>query len=162
MRPGIVFINIFGKFLPMDFYKGQYSISTNKEKLDIEYIHQFLSHSYWAENIPFEIVKRSVEGAICFGVYDNNKQIGFARVVTDRATFGYLADVFIDENYRGRGLSKWLMEVIVGHPALQGFRSWQLATNDAHGLYARFGFATPDKPERIMRKVVPDVYKKNN
>jgi GNAT superfamily N-acetyltransferase len=146
----------------MDFYKDQYSISTDKGKLDIEYIHGFLSHSYWAENIPFGIVQKSVDGAMCFAVYDNDKQIGFARVITDHATFGYLADVFIDENYRGRGLSKWLMEVIMGHPELQGFRSWQLATKDAHGLYARFGFVTPDKPERIMRKVVPDIYKKNS
>ena len=144
----------------MDFYKDQYCISAKKEKLDIQYVHQFLSASYWAENIPLEIVQKSVECSMCFGVYDNNKQIGFARIITDYATFGYLADVFIDENYRGRGLSKWLMEVIMGHPALQGFRSWQLATKDAHGLYARFGFVIPDKPERIMRKVVPDIYKK--
>jgi GNAT superfamily N-acetyltransferase len=145
----------------MDFYKDQYSISTDKEKLDIEYIHRFLSHSYWAENIPLTIVQKSVDGSMCFAVYDDDKQIGFARVITDHATFGYLADVFIDENYRGRGLSKWLMEVIMGHPELQGFRSWQLATKDAHGLYARFGFAIPDKPERIMRKVVADIYKRN-
>ena len=143
----------------MDFYKGQYSISTNKEKLDIEYIHQFLSHSYWAENIPFEIVKRSVEGAICFGVYDNNKQIGFARVVTDRATFGYLADVFIDENYRGRGLSKWLMQVILSHPGLQGLRRILLATSDAHGLYTQYGFTPLNNPERWMQVHNPDVYK---
>jgi N-acetylglutamate synthase-like GNAT family acetyltransferase len=146
----------------MDFYKDNYSISTSREKLDIHFIHQFLSHSYWAENIPFETVQQSVEGAMCFGVYEGNKQIGFARVITDHATFGYLADVFIDENCRGLGLSKWLMEVIMGHPALQGFRSWQLATKDAHGLYARFGFKPLDNPERIMRKVVPDIYKKND
>jgi GNAT superfamily N-acetyltransferase len=144
----------------MDFFKDHYSISTNKEKLDIDFIHQFLSHSYWAENIPIEIVQKSIDGAMCFGVYDNDKQIGFARVITDCATFGYLADVFIDQDYRGNGLSKWLMQVIMSHPALQGFRSWQLATKDAHGLYAQFGFKPLDAPERIMRKSVPDIYKK--
>jgi GNAT superfamily N-acetyltransferase len=146
----------------MNFYKGNYSISTAKEKLDIPFIHRFLTHSYWAENIPFETVQKSIEGSVCFGLYEGNKQIGFARVITDYATFGYLADVFIDENYRGRGLSKWLMEIIMDYPELQGFRSWQLATKDAHGLYARFGFKIPDNPERMMRKVVPDIYKANN
>ena len=146
----------------MNFHKGDYSISTAKEKLDIPFIHRFLAHSYWAENIPFETVQKSIEGSVCFGVYEGNKQIGFARVITDHATFGYLADVFIDENSRGRGLSKWLMEIIMDYPELQGFRSWQLATKDAHGLYARFGFTIPDNPERIMRKVVPDIYKTNN
>jgi GNAT superfamily N-acetyltransferase len=143
----------------MDFWKDTYHISTEKAKLNVPYIHQFLFHSYWAENIPVEIVKRSIEGAVCFGVYDGEHQIGFARVITDNATFGYLADVFIDEKYRGRGLSKWLMESIMGHPDLQGFRSWQLGTKDAQGLYAKFGFKTPDNPERIMRKNVPDIYK---
>jgi GNAT superfamily N-acetyltransferase len=144
----------------MEFVNDKYSISTNKEKLDIAYVHQFLSHSYWAEGIPLETVQRSIHFSMCFGVYNGPQQVGFARVVTDYATFGYLADVFIDENYRGHGLSKWLMEVIMGHPQLQGFRSWQLATRDAHGLYARHGFKVPDNPERIMRKVVEDIYKK--
>src|ERR1700712_302077 len=92
----------------------------------------------WAENIPVEVVQRSIDGAVCFGVYDEGEQIGFARVITDKATFGYLADVFIDERYRGLGLSKWLMETIMSHPELQGFRNWQLATRDAHTLYAKF------------------------
>jgi GNAT superfamily N-acetyltransferase len=144
----------------VNYYKDVYYISTDKEKLDIACIHRFLSGSYWAENIPLEIVKRSIEHSLCFGVYEGNRQLGFARVVTDYATFGYLADVFIEEDYRGRGLAKWLMEIIMGYPQLQGFRTWQLATRDAHGLYAGFGFAIPDKPERIMRKIVQDVYKK--
>jgi GNAT superfamily N-acetyltransferase len=141
--------------------RSNFSISTDKNKLNLNYIHQFLSQSYWAECIPIEIVKRSVEGAMCFGVYDRENQIGFARVITDKATFGYLADVFIDPNYRGKGLSKWLMETIMNHPDLQGFRSWQLATRDAHGLYEKFGFKPLDNPERIMRKAVPDIYKAN-
>jgi GNAT superfamily N-acetyltransferase len=141
--------------------KNNFSISTDKNKLDLNYIHQFLTESYWAEGIPIEIVQRSVEGAMCFGVYDRENQIGFARVITDKATFGYLADVFIDPNYRGKGLSKWLMETIMNHPDLQGFRSWQLATRDAHGLYEKFGFKPLDNPERIMRKAVLDIYKAN-
>jgi GNAT superfamily N-acetyltransferase len=143
----------------MDFHKAPYSISTSKEKLDVDFICRFLAHSYWAENIPKETVQKSIDGSMCFGVYDAGKQIGFARVITDHATFGYLADVFIDEPYRGHGLSKWLMEVIMGHPALQGFRSWQLATRDAHGLYAKFGFKPLDNPAVIMRKTAPDIYK---
>lgn len=144
----------------MEYTRDIYHISTDKDKLDIAYIHGFLSHSYWAEAIPFELVKRSIQFSMCFGVYEGTKQVGFARVVTDYATFGYLADVFIDERFRGRGLSKWLMEIIMDHPMLQGFRSWQLATRDAHGLYARHGFKVPDNPERIMRKVVENIYKK--
>ncbi len=146
----------------MDFFRANYSISADKDKLDIAYIHQFLSHSYWAEDIPIELVARSIHFSMCFGVYDGTQQVGFARVVTDYATFGYLADVFIDVQHRGRGLSKWLMEVIMEHPQLQGFRSWQLATRDAHGLYARHGFKVPENPERIMRRVVENMYKKRD
>lgn len=144
----------------MEILKGTFSISTDKSKLNIPYIHQFLSQSYWAENIPIEIVERSIEGSVCFGIYDGDNQFGFARVITDQATFGYLADVFIDENYRGRGLAKWLMEEIMAHPDLQGFRSWQLGTKDAQGLYAKFGFEPLPFPERIMRKNAPGIYKK--
>ena len=98
-----------------------------------------------------EIVKRSIEGSVCFGMYHNNRQVGFARVITDNASFGYLADVFIINEYRGRGLSKWLMQCILGHPELQGFRSWLLGTRDAHGLYSQFGFKPLEHPERFMR-----------
>lgn len=146
----------------MEATLDNYSISTAKEKLDIAWIHDFLSHSYWAENIPLQTVQRSIDHSICFAVYEAEKQIGFARVITDQATFGYLADVFIAEQYRGRGLSKWLMQTILAHPELQGFRTWQLATRDAHGLYAQFGFAVPENPQRIMRKVVQDIYKKDD
>ena len=144
----------------MEFYKEPYTISTDKEKLDIPFIHQFLAHSYWAEDIPVETVQKSINGSLCFAVYEAGRQIGFARVITDYATFGYLADVFIDHHFRGRGLSKWLMETIMGYPPLQGFRMWLLGTRDAHGLYAQFGFTALENPERIMRKAVPDIYKK--
>src|SRR4029077_18712234 len=99
--------------MAMDWRKNEFTITTDNRQLDIDYIHHYISvKSYWAENIPIGIVKKSIEGAMCFGVYDNGKQIGFARVITDKATFGYLADVFIDENYRGKGLGIWLMETI--------------------------------------------------
>ncbi|CAN5745891.1 GNAT family N-acetyltransferase [soil metagenome] len=143
----------------MNYQKDAFCISTDTAKLNISYIHQFLTYTYWAEGISIEIVKKSIEGSVCFGLYENHLQIGFARVVTDKATFGYLADVFVDEKYRGRGLSKWLMEVIMAHPELQGFRNWMLGTKDAHGLYAQFGFTPLNQPERIMRKNVPDIYK---
>lgn len=131
--------------------KNDFLISTDKSKLDITVIHQYLcNESYWAKNIPAGIVKKSIEGSFCFGLYHHKVQVGFARVITDHATFAYLADVFILEEYRGRGLSKWLIKEIMGHPGLQGLRRWMLATKDAHGLYARFGFQPYDKPERIM------------
>jgi GNAT superfamily N-acetyltransferase len=132
--------------------KDMYTISTDKSKLDIAVIHNYLSkESYWAKNIPVATVMKSIEGSYCFGVYEAGKQIGFARVITDCATFGWIADVFILEAFRGRGLSKWLMETIMACPELQDFRRWMLATKDAHGLYEKFGFKLIDNPERFMR-----------
>ncbi len=131
--------------------KDDFFISTDKAKLNIAVIHNYLSkESYWAKNIPMKTVKKSIKGSCCFGVYHKSEQVGFARVVTDHATFGYIADVFILDEYRGKGLSKWLMETIMNYPELQGLRRWMLATRDAHGLYAQFGFTPLDKPERIM------------
>jgi N-acetylglutamate synthase-like GNAT family acetyltransferase len=127
--------------------------------MDIDLIHSFLTRSYWAEGIPKEIVLRSIEGALCFAVFENEKQIGFARMITDRATFAYLADVFIVEEYRGLGLSKWLMEVIMSHPDLQGLRRIMLATRDAHELYKKFGFTQLNNVDRWMHIHYPDVYK---
>ena len=139
---------------------GNYSISTDKSRLDIPYVHQFLSTSYWAENIPIEIVRRSIQGSLCFGVYDDAKQIGFARIISDLATFAYLADVFIDEKYRGQGLSKKLMETILAHPDLQGLRRFMLATRDAHDLYHQYGFVPLTKVDRWMQIHREGVYKK--
>lgn len=144
----------------MTVTKGRYGISDEKVKLDINFIHSFLTRSYWAEGIPKEVIKRSVDGALCFGVYEGEKQVGFARVITDKATFAYLADVFIIEEYRGRGLSKWLMEVIMSHPDLQGLRRMMLATRDAHKLYAQFGFVPLTYVDRWMQIHNPDVYKR--
>jgi N-acetylglutamate synthase-like GNAT family acetyltransferase len=147
----------------MIWHKDNYTISTDKTSLSPEYIHQYLSEqSYWAKGIPLHTVKRSIEGSICFGVYKDAQMVGFARVITDNATFGYLADVFIDETCRGQGLSKWLMEVILAHPDLQGLRRFMLATRDAHGLYRQFDFKELANPEYMLAIVKPDIYKTNS
>ena len=143
----------------MEWTKDAFRIATDKEKINIPYVHAFLSRSYWAENIPLEVVRRSIEGSLCFAVFHEEEQIGFARVITDAATFAYLADVFIDERYRGRGLSKWLMAVITAHPSLQGLRRFLLATRDAHGLYRQFGFGPLTFTDRWMQIHQPNVYK---
>ncbi|HEX2630349.1 MAG TPA: GNAT family N-acetyltransferase [Chitinophagaceae bacterium] len=140
---------------------GNYSISTDKSKLDVDYIHSVLSKMYWSENIPRETVQRCIDGSFCFAVYDGEKQIGFARVITDLTTFGYLADVFIDESYRGKGLGKWLVQTILEHSDMQGFRRWLLATRDAHSLYAGFGFTELKNPERFMQIHNPAIYKQS-
>ncbi len=136
-----------------NYQKDGFIISTDKSLLDINYIHHYLStESYWAQGIPYETVKRSIENSFCFGMYKNGKQIGFARVITDFATFAWLCDVFVNEDFRGLSLGKWLMETIHSHPTLQGFRAWMLGTKDAHGLYAQFGYGPLPEPHRIMRR----------
>ena len=128
--------------------------------MDIDFIHGFLTRSYWAEGITKDIIARSINGSLCFGVFNNDTQVGFARMVTDEATFAYLADVFIIEEQREKGLSKWLMEVILSYPGLQGLRRIILATRDAHDLYTQFGFTLLNNPERWMQIHNPDVYKR--
>jgi N-acetylglutamate synthase-like GNAT family acetyltransferase len=130
--------------------KNNYFISTDKSKIDIDYVHEFLSQSYWSPGIPIQVVKKAMKGSLCFGVYYKDVQIGYARMVTDEATFAYMADVFIDENYRGKGLGKWLIEMILAHPHLQGLRRILLATKDAHKLYEQCGFTSINNPERYM------------
>jgi GNAT superfamily N-acetyltransferase len=163
---------------------GEFLISTDRARLDLDLIHGFLTGCYWAKGIPRDVVARSIEHSLCFGIYDGSGeksprpakdarpfddaqgrhgapasvQVGFARVVSDFATVAYLGDVFILEPYRGRGLSKWLMECIMQHPALQGLRRWILLTRDAHGLYSQFGFTPLKSPERYMELHRPDVY----
>lgn len=141
--------------------QGDFEISTDPARIDVELVHEFLTNAYWAKGIPAETVKKSIENSICFGVYFGRQQIGFARVISDLATFAYLADVFIVPDFRGRGLSRWLMECIVSHPDLQGLRRWMLATQDAHGLYARFGFAPVKNPERWMERHDSEIYTRN-
>jgi N-acetylglutamate synthase-like GNAT family acetyltransferase len=137
----------------------EYSISSDPQKLDLEVIHGYLTRSYWAQGISKEIVQKAIEGSLCFGVYHFDKQVGFARVVTDHATFAYLCDVFVLEEHRGKGLSKKLMEAIMKHPSLQGLRRFMLVTKDAHGLYEPFGFQRPPIPDRYMEIHRPDVYR---
>lgn len=140
-----------------EWRQGKYLVSTEISKLDIDVIHTFLSKSYWAQGISREVVEQSLEHSLSFGVYKDEQQVGFARVVSDYATFAYISDVFILEEYRGLGLSKWLMQAVVEHPALQGLRRWMLLTRDAHGLYRKVGFAAPARPERYMERVLPGV-----
>ncbi|MDE3145504.1 MAG: GNAT family N-acetyltransferase [Bacteroidota bacterium] len=143
--------------------KDDYLISTDPSKLNIEVIHKYLSQeSYWAKDIPFETVKRSIEHSLCFGLYHQQQQLGFARLITDKATFAYLADVFVLKEYRGKGLSKFLLATIQSHPELQNLRRWLLGTKDAHGLYEQFGWTrvTEELSNRFMTRHNPDVYRK--
>jgi GNAT superfamily N-acetyltransferase len=136
--------------------RDRFTITTDRNSLDIEFIHNFLSNnSYWARGRSLELVRRSIDNSLNFGVFDGTKQIGFARVVTDFGTFAWLADVFIVDEYRGNGLGVWLIEVITSHPKLQGFRRWLLATHDAHELYRRFGFTELNEPGRWMERFNP-------
>jgi len=153
-----------------EWRRGEFTVSTDPARLDLSVIHGFLSRCYWAEGIPLEVVRRSIEHSLNFGVYHDvpatgaqgaaagPAQVGFARVITDRATFGYLGDVFVLEPYRGRGLSKFLVECVHLHPELQGFRRWVLLTRDAHRLYEGFGYTAVAKPERYMERWTPNVY----
>jgi GNAT superfamily N-acetyltransferase len=136
------------------------TVDTDKRRLDVERIHAFLTESYWAKGIPLDVVCRSIEGSLCFGLYDGDEQVGFARVVSDGATFAYLADVFILDSHRGRGLGKLLVSAVLAHPELQGLRRWVLATRDAHGLYVQHGFAPLSDPQRFMERHDPDVYQR--
>ncbi len=138
---------------------NRFSISTDKSKLDLAVIHEFLRSSYWSENIPKSIVEKSVKNSLCFGAYEGEKQVGFARVITDYATFAYLGDVFILEAYRAQGLGKLLIQSILEHPELQGLRKWLLVTKDAHGLYRQFGFQDLARPEGYLEIVNPNSYK---
>jgi GNAT superfamily N-acetyltransferase len=136
-----------------------YQISTDRARLDVALIHGFLAQdSYWAQNVPLEVVQRAIAHSLCFGLYQAERQVGFARVVTDNATFAYLADVFIVASHRGQGLGRQLLEAVLAHPDLQGLRRFMLATRDAHELYRQFGFSAPKRPEVLMEKHDPDIY----
>lgn len=133
-----------------NFRRGQFLISADKSKLDIKVVHDFISNSYWAKGRQIGTMKRAIKNSLCFGLYKRNRQIGFGRVITDNATYAYIADVFILEEFRGLGLSKWMMQVILEYPELKGIRRWFLATKDAHGLYKKFGFRKLKNPDRLM------------
>jgi len=153
--------------------RGEFLISTSPRRLDLDVIHGFLTNCYWAKGIPREVVARSIQHSLCFGIYhevgeespllakparSGSPQVGFARVTSDFATIAYLGDVFVLDAYRGRGLSKWMMECIVRHPQLQGLRRWILLTRDAHGLYSKFGFTPLRAPDRYMELHRSDIY----
>lgn len=135
------------------------AVSTDKARLDIGAIHDFLKSAYWCENIPYDVVRKSIEHSLCFGMFDGQRQIGFARVITDYATFAYLGDVYILDEYRGQGLAKMLMRCVMDHPGLQGLRRFSLATRDAHGLYEKFGFRPLAAPDYFMEVFDPDIYR---
>src|SRR5579863_10403248 len=144
----------------VDRRRDGFVISTDPARLDLRAIHKFLAtDSYWAKQIPFDIFARSAENSLCFGIYDSaGAQVGLARVISDFATFAYIADVFVLDSHRGHGLGKWLMECIQQHPQLQGLRRWVLTTVDAHGLYEQYGFTSPKFPERYMEILRPNMY----
>jgi GNAT superfamily N-acetyltransferase len=139
----------------------EYSITTDKRRLDLNAIHAFLSQTYWSPGVPLDVLEKAIENSLAFGVLLGQEQVGFARVVTDKATFAYLADVYVLEAHRGKGLSKRLLEEIQVHEDLQGLRRFLLATKDAHGLYAQFGFQELANPSRMMEKLNPDAYRQS-
>ncbi|MFI5209546.1 MAG: GNAT family N-acetyltransferase [Gemmatimonadales bacterium] len=144
-----------------EWRRGECTISTDPLRIDLDVVHGYLSTSYWAAEIPRELVARSIANSVAFGIYHGAVQVGFSRVITDRATFAYLADVFVLEEFRGRGLARWMMEVIVAHPELQGLRRWMLATRDAHGLYRQHGFEPVANPGALMQILRTDMYRSN-
>jgi GNAT superfamily N-acetyltransferase len=140
----------------MEWRRGEYEISTDPARVDVEAVHAFLSgEAYWSPGVAREIVERAIANSLVFGIYRGSEQVGFARVVTDWATFAWICDVYVLNEHRGAGLGKWLMGVIVEHPDLQGLRRWLLATRDAHGLYAQYGFAELPDPTRFMIRRQP-------
>jgi len=138
--------------------RDTFTVTCDPAKLDRAVIAEFLASSYWAKGIPRATVEKSLEGSLCFALLDGDRQVGFARVITDRATIAYLGDVFVLPEYRGKGLAKWLMECVMSHPDLQGLRRWVLATLDAHGLYEQFGFTPLKNPDRFMERHNPNPY----
>lgn len=139
---------------PREYQREDFTVSTDPALLDLAWVHNYLTNeAYWARGRTFPVFIKSVQNSLCFGVYHHSKQVGFGRVISDYATFAYLADVFIDEAYRGRGLGKWLVECVLSDPELQGLRRWMLVTSDAHGLYQRYGFSPLKYPEKLMEKV---------
>ncbi len=157
----------------MEYRRLEFAISTSPERLNLDAIHDFLTNCYWAKGIPRDVVARSIERSLCFGIYDESPrlardarhgapvQVGFARVISDFATIAYVGDVFVLESHRGRGLGKWLMQCIMEHPALQNLRRWILTTKDAHGLYSQVGFTPVKSPERFMELHRADIYQRH-
>jgi GNAT superfamily N-acetyltransferase len=145
----------------MNWQRGDYEIDTNPARLDLDVTHKFLSEdAYWSQGVPREILERAVGNSMIFGAYRDGAQAGFVRVVSDKATFAWVCDVFVLPEHRGQGLGKYLMECVMAHPELQGLRRWMLATRDAHGLYQQYGFTDLHDATRYMEKWDPDIYKR--
>jgi len=144
----------------MEWKQGEFTITDSQDDLNIETIHSFLRETYWAKGIPISIVEKALKNSLCFGLFHNSRQIGFARAITDRAAIAYMADVFVLPAFRGRGLGKWLVSCVLAHPELQGLRRWILVTLDAHGVYEQNGFAALRKPESFMEIHDPDIYQR--
>ena len=142
----------------MEWIRGQYTLSTDKSRLDLERVHAFLSTVYWSMGIPKATIAKAVEHSVAFGLYSETEQVGFARVITDFATHAYVCDVYVEESHRGHGLAAWMMECMLAHPELQGLRRWMLITRDAHGLYRKLGF-TEARPGAWMEIARPDIYR---
>jgi ribosomal protein S18 acetylase RimI-like enzyme len=140
------------------FQRGEYSISTDPTRLDVDAIHSYLVSAYWREGIPRQTLERAIANSLCFGLFQGQDQVGLARVITDSATYAYLCDVYVLEDHRGKGLGKWLVECVMAHPVLQGLRRFSLATRDAHGLYRQFGFRELSQPESMMEILRPNIY----
>lgn len=143
---------------PREWVRGAFVISTDRQRLDIDVVHRYLTSSYWAAGMPRALLERGIENSLTFGIYHGDRQVGFARVITDLATYAYLSDVFVLEHSRGQGLSKWLMECILAHPDLQGLRRFALFTRDAQGLYERYGFGPPRGSSTYLERWMPNVY----
>jgi N-acetylglutamate synthase-like GNAT family acetyltransferase len=141
-----------------EWIRDDYIVSTDRRKLDIDLTHDYLARSYWAAGMPRVLLERAIANSLTFGIYYRDRQVGFARVITDLATYAYLSDVFVVEAHRGRGLSKWLMECILAHPDLQGLRRFALFTRDAQGLYEQYGFGPPRGKSIYMERWEPNVY----
>ena len=141
--------------------RGDYEISTDPARIDLAVTHRFLSEeAYWSPGVPREIVERAIGNSIVFGIYKGSAQAGLARVVSDRATFAWICDVFVLPEHRGAGLGKWLMECVTAHPELQGLRRWMLATRDAHGLYRQYGFTELPDPTKFMVRRDPEIHRR--
>jgi GNAT superfamily N-acetyltransferase len=145
-----------------EWRRDDYVISTDAARLDLRMMHEFLSASYWSPGIPRAIIEQAIQHSLNFGLYYEGRQIGFARVISDYATFAYVCDVFVLDAFQGRGLGTWLMEIVTAHPNLQGLRRWILATRDAHGLYRKVGFTTLSQPDRFMERVGARHYRRGS
>jgi GNAT superfamily N-acetyltransferase len=138
--------------MPVSWDRGEFTITTDPGRLDLDVIHGYLVGSYWSPGVARTVVERAIQHSLPFGIFHGDKQVGFGRVISDFATHAYIADVFVVPEYQGKGLGKWLVESMLAHPELQGLRSWNLRTRDAHGLYRQFGFETPPEPTRYMQR----------